>query len=135
MVADRSADDLATMELPGSVQGIIAARLDGLDPAEKALLQDAAVVGKTFWLGAVAAVGGRDAALLERSLHDLERGRLSAGRAGRRSEVRPSTRSCISWFGTSPTGRSRAALGPRSIVRRLIGSARWVLSVSRTGPS
>ena len=85
MVAGRSADDLAAMELPGSVQGIIAARLDGLDPAEKALLQDAAVVGKTFWLGAVAAVGGRDAALLERSLHDLERGRFV--RRARRSSV------------------------------------------------
>ena len=53
----RSAD-LAAAELPGSVQGIIAARLDGLDPEDKSLLQDAAVVGKTFWVGAVAAIGG-----------------------------------------------------------------------------
>ena len=38
---------------PRRVQGIIAARLDGLPPEEKALLQDAAVLGKVFWLGAV----------------------------------------------------------------------------------
>src|SRR5207248_7095348 len=41
--------------LPETVQGIIAARLDALAPEEKALLQDAAVVGKVFWLGALGA--------------------------------------------------------------------------------
>jgi class 3 adenylate cyclase/tetratricopeptide (TPR) repeat protein len=41
--------------LPETVQGIIAARLDSLAPAEKALLQNAAVVGKVFWLGALGA--------------------------------------------------------------------------------
>ena len=46
-------------ELPETVQGIIAARLDGLAPEERADLQDAAVVGKVFWLGALAAVGER----------------------------------------------------------------------------
>ncbi len=43
-------------ELPETVQGIIAARLDRLSEQEKQLLQNAAVVGKVFWLGAVAAV-------------------------------------------------------------------------------
>jgi class 3 adenylate cyclase/tetratricopeptide (TPR) repeat protein len=60
-------------KLPESVQGIIAARLDGLPVAEKLLLQDAAVVGKVFWLGAVARVGGRDRAEAEQCLHALER--------------------------------------------------------------
>jgi class 3 adenylate cyclase/tetratricopeptide (TPR) repeat protein len=41
--------------LPETVQGIIAARLDVLAPKEKALLQDAAVLGKVFWLGALGA--------------------------------------------------------------------------------
>ena len=85
MAANRSAADLATVELPGSVQGIIAARLDGLDPEDKSLLQDASVVGKTFWLGAVAAVGGRDPSDLEQRLHELERGRFV--RRARRSSV------------------------------------------------
>jgi tetratricopeptide (TPR) repeat protein len=39
--------------LPDSVQGIIAARLDSLDPEEKALLQSAAVLGKTFATGSL----------------------------------------------------------------------------------
>ena len=40
-------------ELPETVQGIIAARLDSLPQGEKALLLDAAVLGKTFWVGAL----------------------------------------------------------------------------------
>jgi class 3 adenylate cyclase/tetratricopeptide (TPR) repeat protein len=60
-------------ELPETVQGIIAARLDGLAADEKALLQDAAVVGKVFWAGAVAAIVGQPRAAVERSLHALER--------------------------------------------------------------
>jgi class 3 adenylate cyclase len=41
--------------LPETVQGIIAARLDSLAPEEKALLQDASVIGKVFWLGSLGA--------------------------------------------------------------------------------
>ena len=55
--------------LPESVQGIIAARLDGLPQEEKALLQQAAVHGKVFWLGAL---DGERWAVEER-LHALER--------------------------------------------------------------
>src|SRR5436309_3717958 len=36
-------------ELPETVQGIIAARLDGLADEEKRVLQDAAVLGRVFW--------------------------------------------------------------------------------------
>jgi len=45
-----SADDLP---LPETVQGLIAARLDGLSPEEKRIVQDAAVYGKVFWAGAI----------------------------------------------------------------------------------
>ncbi|MGH2590616.1 MAG: ATP-binding protein, partial [Actinomycetota bacterium] len=47
------------VELPRSVQGLIAARLDGLPEDEKAALQDAAVVGRVFWVGAVAELTGQ----------------------------------------------------------------------------
>ncbi len=47
------------VELPRSVQGLIAARLDGLPEDEKVVLQDAAVVGRVFWVGAVADLTGR----------------------------------------------------------------------------
>ena len=39
--------------LPETVQGIIAARLDTLSGEEKELLQEAAAMGRTFWLGAL----------------------------------------------------------------------------------
>jgi len=46
--------------LPTTIRGILAARLDALPAEERALLLDAAVVGKTFWRGALerAAAGG-----------------------------------------------------------------------------
>jgi len=37
------------VEIPGSIQAVLAARLDGLPPAEKRLAQNAAVVGRIFW--------------------------------------------------------------------------------------
>ena len=43
--------------VPPTVQGVIAARLDVLPPNEKALLQDASVLGKVFWRGGVEALG------------------------------------------------------------------------------
>src|SRR3954453_18936935 len=39
--------------LPTTVRGIVAARLDALPALERSLLLDAAVVGKTFWRGAL----------------------------------------------------------------------------------
>ena len=63
----------STHELPETVQAIIAARIDALPQAEKALLQDAAVVGGVFWLGAVGAVAGLDTGEAEELLHALER--------------------------------------------------------------
>ena len=54
--------------LPETLQGIIAARLDGLAQDEKELLRDAAVIGKVFWVGALGRNG--DAATM---LHALER--------------------------------------------------------------
>jgi class 3 adenylate cyclase len=40
-------------ELPTTIRGIITARLDALPAPERAVLLDAAVVGKVFWLGAL----------------------------------------------------------------------------------
>ena len=47
----------ATLPLPESVQAVIGARLDRLNPEHKALLADAAVVGRVFWRGALQAMG------------------------------------------------------------------------------
>jgi class 3 adenylate cyclase/tetratricopeptide (TPR) repeat protein len=60
-------------ELPETVQGIVAARLDLLPSDEKRLLQDASVVGKVFWLGALASMDGTERETLVQRLHALER--------------------------------------------------------------
>jgi tetratricopeptide (TPR) repeat protein len=57
------------LPLPETLQGIIAARLDGLPAGEKGLLQDAAVVGKVFWASALRG----DAGDVVGVLHTLER--------------------------------------------------------------
>src|SRR5207244_2360865 len=66
-------------------QGIIAARLDVLSEPEKALMQDAAVVGKVFWLGSVCAIGGVESEAAEDALLGLERKELV--QRARRSSV------------------------------------------------
>ena len=43
-------------ELPDTVQGLLAARLDSLGPLERNLVAHAAVVGQTFWEGALLSV-------------------------------------------------------------------------------
>ncbi len=70
-----AADQLSGEELslPESVQGIIAARLDGLPAEEKGVLQDAAVVGKVFWPAAVAAIAGGNGVALDERLHQVVR--------------------------------------------------------------
>jgi len=67
----REGADQADLPVPESIQGVIAARLDLLPPDEKALLQDAAVLGKVFWLGSV--VDGRSPSTAEIALHALDR--------------------------------------------------------------
>jgi tetratricopeptide (TPR) repeat protein len=90
MVADRgvSAGD-GELPLPESVQGIVAARLDALSDEEKALLQDAAVVGKVFWLGAATEIAGVERSAAEQLLHALERKEFV--RRERRSSVADET--------------------------------------------
>jgi tetratricopeptide (TPR) repeat protein len=75
-------------EIPDSVQAVLAARIDLLPPAEKAALQAAAVIGRTFWAGAVAELlGGEepDYALLED--RDFIRRRSNASFRGEREFV------------------------------------------------
>jgi hypothetical protein len=64
------------VDLPESLHGIIAARLDTLSAEEKALIQDAAVVGRTAWVGAVCAIAERSVWQTDELLHGLERKQL-----------------------------------------------------------
>jgi class 3 adenylate cyclase/tetratricopeptide (TPR) repeat protein len=60
------------LPLPESVQGIIASRLDALTVEQKALVHEAAVIGRTFWVGALAAMTCAEAADVEPELRALE---------------------------------------------------------------
>jgi class 3 adenylate cyclase/tetratricopeptide (TPR) repeat protein len=68
----------ADVPLPDSVQAVIAARLDTLEHGAKALLGDAAVIGKVFWAGAVAAMGERDPVAAAATIGELVRRELVA---------------------------------------------------------
>src|SRR6478672_5873238 len=65
-------DETESGSLPTSVRALVAARLDALPRAERAVLIDAAVVGKVFWTGAVAAITS-ERADLGALLEELER--------------------------------------------------------------
>jgi class 3 adenylate cyclase/tetratricopeptide (TPR) repeat protein len=75
----------ARVPLPDNVQALLAARLDLLPSDQKALLADAAVVGTTFWAGALAAMSGMS--------EDDVIGAL--GRLSRKELVRPVGRSTM----------------------------------------
>jgi len=78
LLSDRNllAGPLEEVPLPNSVQALIAARLDTLSAERKTLLQDAAVIGKVFWAGALATMGERDPHHVELALHELARKEL-----------------------------------------------------------
>jgi class 3 adenylate cyclase/tetratricopeptide (TPR) repeat protein len=73
MISERAVSPTDDAPLPENVQGIVAARLDGLSSQDKTLLQDAAVIGKVFWSGALAAMNRVQRWTVEESLHRLER--------------------------------------------------------------
>jgi class 3 adenylate cyclase/tetratricopeptide (TPR) repeat protein len=74
LLSDRG--ELAEVVVPDSVQALIAARLDTLSPERKSLLQDAAVLGKVFWAGALATMADRELREVELALHELSRKEL-----------------------------------------------------------
>lgn len=73
--------------LPDTVQAVLAARIDLLPPAEKAALQAAAVIGRTFWSGPVRELteGDPDFDLLE--AREFVRRRAGSSLAGEQEFV------------------------------------------------
>ncbi len=65
---------VAAIRIPSTVQGILAARIDRLAPAEKDLLQTLAVIGRQFPLGLVRDVSGKSDDEVERMLGALRLG-------------------------------------------------------------
>ena len=84
----RPAGDLSSLAVPESLTALIAARLDGLEPDDRALLQDAAVLGRGFSPAALAAIAGADQATIEPRLQVLLRRELLILEADPRSPER-----------------------------------------------
>ncbi len=80
--------DLSTLAIPETLTALIAARLDGLDSADRSLIMDAAVLGQSFTPAGLAAVSGIDEATLEERLRALVRRELFAHEADPRSPER-----------------------------------------------
>jgi predicted ATPase/class 3 adenylate cyclase len=69
----KATGEIAALEVPETLHALIAARLDGLSGEERRLLQDGAVLGKTFTTPALAELSGTPAGKLEPLLSALVR--------------------------------------------------------------
>jgi class 3 adenylate cyclase/tetratricopeptide (TPR) repeat protein len=65
--------ELTTLEIPETLHALVASRLDALSHEERAVLQDAAVLGTSFLPDTLAAVGDAARDVLEPMLRDLVR--------------------------------------------------------------
>ncbi|MDQ3881344.1 MAG: AAA family ATPase, partial [Chloroflexota bacterium] len=79
---------ITDLEVPPSLHALIASRLDALAPAERAVLQDAAVLGQTFTTDALAALTAHRADDLAQALGSLTRKELLTLDADPRSPER-----------------------------------------------
>ena len=82
------AGDLTALAVPETLTALIGARLDGLKPEDRALVQQAAVLGQTFTLAGLSAVSGLPADTLEPRARDLVRRELFVRDADPRSPER-----------------------------------------------
>ena len=69
----RPTGPIESLEVPETLHALIAARLDGLDPQERLVVQDGAVLGKTFFSEGAAAISGLAHQELEPILAELVR--------------------------------------------------------------
>jgi class 3 adenylate cyclase len=81
----RPTGTITSLEVPETLHALIAARLDGLPAAERRVVQDAAVLGKTFTKQALAALTGEAEAELESVLSSLARKEVFGMQADPRS--------------------------------------------------
>jgi class 3 adenylate cyclase/tetratricopeptide (TPR) repeat protein len=82
------AGPLSALGVPETLHELIGARLDALDPDDRSLLADAAVLGQSFAVEALEAVSGRPREELDRSLRSLVHHELVARKVDSRSPER-----------------------------------------------
>jgi class 3 adenylate cyclase/tetratricopeptide (TPR) repeat protein len=78
----RAGQEIGSVQIPDTVQAVLASRIDLLDPGDKRILQAAAVVGRVFWPGPVADLSGVDVVDVADALRRLEDRELVFSRAG-----------------------------------------------------
>jgi class 3 adenylate cyclase/tetratricopeptide (TPR) repeat protein len=81
----RPTGPIASLEVPETLQALIAARLDGLAPEERRLIQDASVLGKSFFKKGLASLSGIGEPDLEPLLSSLIRKEILSQQADARS--------------------------------------------------
>ena len=81
----RPVGEIGALEVPETLHALIAARLDGLPPEERRLLQDGAVLGKTFTRAGLASLSGLAEGELEPLLSSLVRKEVLGVQADPRS--------------------------------------------------
>jgi tetratricopeptide (TPR) repeat protein len=86
--AYRPSADLSAIAVPETLQALITARLDGIEHVERSLVQDAAVLGQSFAVPALAAVSGMEPAAIEEHLRSLVRRELLVHESDPRSPER-----------------------------------------------
>ena len=112
------------LPLPETLQGIIAARLDGLAETEKNLVLDAAVVGKVFWPGSL----GRNGDDVVPALHALER--KGFVRRQRRSSVEGESELAFAHALVRDVAYGQIPRADRSAKHRRV--AEWIESLGRS---
>jgi class 3 adenylate cyclase/tetratricopeptide (TPR) repeat protein len=80
--------DLTTLAVPETLTALIGARLDALDATDRALLQDAAVLGQSFTPAGLAALSGREPDDIEARLAGLARREILSAKSDARSPER-----------------------------------------------
>ena len=78
----RAGAGIGDVEIPDTVQAVLASRIDLLDAGDKQVLQSAAVVGRVFWPGPVAELTGVGEEDLTEAFRRLEDRELVFSRAG-----------------------------------------------------
>jgi ABC-type oligopeptide transport system substrate-binding subunit/class 3 adenylate cyclase len=100
-----------TLEIPQTLEGVIIARIDRLDPEWREALTSASVLGRTFGLGLIEAVAGLGTAAVRQSVHHLLRLDLLREESG----------------GAKPVYRFKHALIQEAAYHTLVGPKRATL--------
>ena len=113
-----------SLPLPDTVQAVLAARLDALPVEQKAVLCDAAVLGESFWSGAIATLAERDPGQVDDLLAELVRRELIRLVA---TSTLEGEREFTFWHALS-RDVAYAQLPRRARLAKHIAAARWIES-------